>query len=58
MNIVSLGAFENLEWLLMTPAVIYNNCNFTKQYWSNHIKQLTFVLGGQYLDAPGDIKLY
>ena len=35
MNLVSLVAFENFEWLLMTPAVICNNCNFTKQYWSN-----------------------
>ena len=29
---ISLVAFENFEWLLMTSAVIYNNCNFTKQY--------------------------
>ena len=35
MNLVSLVIFENFEWLLMTPAVICNNCNFTKQYWSN-----------------------
>ena len=35
MNLDSLVAFENFEWLLMTPAVICNNCNFTKQYWSN-----------------------
>ena len=35
MNLLSLVAFENFEWLLMTPAVICNNCNFTKQYWSN-----------------------
>ena len=35
MNLVSLVAFENFEWLLMTQAVICNNCNFTKQYWSN-----------------------
>ena len=31
-NLVSLVAFENFEELLMTPAVIYNNGNFTKQY--------------------------
>ena len=35
MNLVSLPAFENFKWLLMTPAVIYNKCNFIKQYWSN-----------------------
>ena len=36
MNLVSLVIFENFEWWLMTPAaVICNNCNFTKQYWSN-----------------------
>ena len=35
MNLISLVAFENFEWLLMTEAVICNNCNFTKQYWSN-----------------------
>ena len=39
MNLVSLVAFENFEWLLMTPAVICNNCNFTKQYWSNILNQ-------------------
>ena len=26
---------RRFEWLLMTPVVICNNCNFTKQYWSN-----------------------
>ena len=31
-NLVSLVAFENFEELLMTPAIIYNNGNFTKQY--------------------------
>ena len=38
----------------MTPeaGVIYNNCNFTKQYWIN--KQLTFRWRN--LDAPSDIK--
>ena len=35
MNLVSIVAFENFEWLLMTPAVICNNCNFPIQYWSN-----------------------
>ena len=35
MNLVNLVAFENFEWLLLTAAVIYSNCNFTKQYWSN-----------------------
>ena len=35
MNLVSLVAFENFEWLLLSAAVIYNNCNFRKQYWSN-----------------------
>ena len=35
MNSVSFVAFENFKWLLLTPAVIYNNGNFTKQYWSN-----------------------
>ena len=34
-TIVSLVAFENFEWLLMTLAVICNNCDFTKQNWSN-----------------------
>ena len=27
MNLVSFVAFEKFEWLSMTPAVIYNNCN-------------------------------
>ena len=54
MNLVSLVAFENLEWLLMTSGagIIYNNCNFTKQYWGN--KGLTFRWW--YMDDPGDIK--
>ena len=44
MNLVSLVAFENFEWLLMIQAVICNNCNFTKQHWSN-ILSIEF-LGG------------
>ena len=51
MNLVSLVAFENFEWLLMTPAVICNNCNFTKQYWSNILSNE--FLGGNILG--GDI---
>ena len=35
MNLICLVAFENFKWLLMTPGVIYNDCNFTKEYWSN-----------------------
>ena len=44
MNSVSLVAFENFKWLLLTPAVIYNNGNFTKQYWSNILS--SELLGG------------
>ena len=50
----SLVAFENFEWLLMIPAVICNNCNFTKQYWSN-------ILGNEFLGGNilgGDILLF
>ena len=35
MNLNSLVAFENFKWLLITQAVICNNCTFTKQYWRN-----------------------
>ena len=35
MNLFSLVAFENFDWLLMIQAATCNNCNFTKQYWSN-----------------------
>ena len=31
MNLVSLVAFENFKWLLMTPAVICNNCTLVLQ---------------------------
>ena len=31
-NLISLVAFEKFELLLMTSAVIYNNCSFTKQH--------------------------
>ena len=50
MNLVSLVAFENFEWLLMTPAVICNNCNFTKQYWSNVLSNE--FLGGKIWMLP------
>ena len=50
MNLVSLVAFENFEWLLMTPAVICNNCNFTKQYWSNILSNE--FLGGKIWMLP------
>ena len=46
MNLVSLVAFENFKWLLIMPAVICNNCTFTKQYWRN-------ILGNEFLG--GDI---
>ena len=46
MNLNSLVAFENFKWLLITPAVICNNCTFTKQYWKN-------ILGNEFLG--GDI---
>ena len=47
MNLVSLVAFENFKWLLMTPssAVICNNCTFTKLYcWNN-------TLSNEFLDG-------
>ena len=49
MNLVSLVVFENFEWLLMTPAVIYNSCNFTKQYWT---KILSNELSGGDIRTP------
>ena len=53
MNLVSLVAFEDFKWLLiMTPALICNNCSFTKQYWSNI---LSVIFRWQYLDAPVNI---
>ena len=51
MNLVSLEAFENFKWLLMTPAVICNNCNFTKQYWSKILSN-EFLLGGDIWTLP------
>ena len=50
MNLVSLVAFENFEWLLITPAVICNNCNFTKQYWINILRNE--FLGGEIWMLP------
>ena len=45
MKLVSLVTFENFKWLFLAPAVIYNNCNFTKQeYWSNILSNE--LLGG------------
>ena len=48
MNLVSL--VENFEWLFVTPAAIYNNCNFTKQYWSNILSNE--LLGGNIWTPP------
>ena len=48
MNLVSL--VENFEWLFVTPGAIYNNRNFTKQYWSNILSNE--LLGGYIWTLP------
>ena len=58
MNLVSLVTFEKFKWLLMAPAVIFNNCNFTKQYLLKYLNNILkqWIFRRWYLDTPSDTK--